>query len=215
MLRKTYFISACIIFAASSLTAQVLQPEDPSYLPSSTVNVKKTPNYTAKNELINVIEQKGLYPYKGHDCDDLSMSFEEDNDGKKYGCNEFSSISLRVTQYGTQGKIIFTQLKPYDEELKQLQEFESSSKAEPDNIGSRKSRDVITKAVTNGKMVLVKDVITCAESKYKQYSLIYFRSVALIGTTIVNITGSFNSDDDLMAGKIHSEIMEKLNKGFH
>ncbi len=205
MISKIYLVLSCLIILAKGVPAQTLQPEDPSYLPSISVNVKKTPSYTPKSDLINIMEQNGLYPYKGQECQDLSMSFTEADDGKKYASNEFAGINLRITQYGSQGKMIFNQLKPYDETIRQLQEFAASSKMEADNVGTRKSRNVISKDASHGKMVLVKDIITCMESKYSQYTVISFRSVALVGTTILNIMGSYNSDDELLANKIHAE----------
>ena len=218
MQNRNYLLLLCFILSSQLLCAQVpalnLQPEEPSYLPAISVNVKKTPSYTPKTELINIIEQNGQYPYNGHECEDASASFEEGDNGTRYGSDEYSGIKLRITQYGAQAKQIFSQLKPFDEVIRQLQQFASSSTTEPDNVGTRKSRKVTTIDVTSGKMVLVNDIITCAESHYKEYSVTSFRSVALIGTTIINIMGTYNNDDIVLAKKIHLEILGMINKGF-
>lgn len=218
MVTRIYIVFICFIFSSQLLLAQdagtTLQAEDPSYLPASSVNIKKSPGSTPKSEVINAIEQSGLYPYKGHACEDVSMSFEVGDNNKTYGSNEYCSINLRIVQYGSQAKEIFNQLKPYDITLRELQGFASSSKTEPDPNGSRKSRTVNEADVTNGKMVLVIDVIECVESHYKEYTVIHYRSAALVGTTIITIMGTYYYEEEALAKKIHSEIIENINKGF-
>lgn len=216
MKRKIHFIIAFVFFSIQSIHAQdlgiKLQAEEPSYFPQKTVNLKKTPSYTAKSDIINSIEQKGLIPYQGHACETSSSSFEEGENGKSYGSDEYAQINLKIIQYGPAGKQIFNQLKPYDESKRELAEYASSSKTEMDNVGTRKSRVILPKDFADGKIVFVKDVIQCTESHYKEYTVIQFRSIALIGTTIINIDGFYNSDDENIAKNIRSEILANIVK---
>lgn len=213
MKQKKFLILMCFVFSFKFLSGQTLQPEDPSLLPEKAVNIVKTPSYTPKTDLINLIEQKGLYPYKGHTCEDASISSELGADGKKYGTNEYSKIFLNITQYGQGGKEIFNSTKPYDLTLIQLQDYAASLQREVLSAGV--TRNVITKDVRDGKIVIAVDVVDCPEGKYKQYTLVQYKSAALMGTTIINITGSYYSSDNSLAEQIHSETLEKISHGLN
>lgn len=196
-----------IILLVSMMHGKYAEAQGPSYLTANAVNVTHTPGSGVANNLFTIIEQRGLVPYKGRSCDDISESFTETEDGKKYGDNEYVSVHVHMQYYTQQAKSIFDQILQYNHPATELKKFETTSR---NDAQGGNYRSLVNKETTDGRMVIQNDLLSCTESKYKEFHNIFFRSYAIIGTAIVVIDGSYNSDDESLAEKIHSEIVSNM-----
>jgi len=180
-----------------------------SYLPANAVNVTHTPGSGVANSMFTLIEQRGLVPYKGRTCNEESESFTENQEGKKFGANEYVSAHVLIQHYTQQGKLTFDQILQYSHPASELKKFEAAAM---NDVPGGASRSVINKEATDGRIAIQNDLIQCIESKFKDFHTIFFRSYAITGTTIVTIDGSYNSDDVSIAEKVHNEIVSNIKK---
>jgi hypothetical protein len=180
-----------------------------SYLPDNAANIKHTPS-GPDNPMFKIVGQSGSIPYKGHNCDDQSGSFEEGADGKKYGDLEYATLKLHIQHYTAEGKFTFDNIMKYTPPAEELKRFEESARAEN---GPDYKRTVTNKELPDGRMVLVNDLYsTCVENKYKSYNYVHFSAYALIGSTLIKITGDYYSSDQAFAEKVYRDVVEKVKK---
>jgi hypothetical protein len=196
-------MSACL-----SVIACVAQK---NCMPDKSEFIRNVPAGPA-NEMFTFIDQRGLVAYKGRDCDDYEgTGFVEGDNGKKYGSNQWIDVHIKVQHYKPAGKLTFDNIMQYNPPAKELSGKEASYKAEP--ADGYLSRKISVSDVTNGKMLVIKDVSPCVQSKYDKYTTVFIISYAVIGTTIVWMDANYYSDDITLAVKIHNDIVEKITKG--
>jgi hypothetical protein len=195
-------VKSALVFAMWSvaLSAQT------SYFPSTALRVQNTPD-PGPNPMFRMIEQTALMPYKGRACDDASTGFEDDH-GKQRGNNEFYPARLRIQHYYPDGKPIFDQIIQSNQPAAELRSQEENYRGESLN---QVKRSITTTKTAEGKLMIVLDEHNdCVGSKYKSYSHIEFHSYAIVGSTLINLSGGYNNSDPSFAHKLLNEIVAKI-----
>lgn len=181
-----------------------------NYFPDKSEFIRYSPS-TPPNDMFTIMEQRGLVAYSGHDCDDWEgTGFLEDEKGKKYGSNRWIDVHLLIQHYKPAGKFTFDNIMQYNPPAMELSKKEASYKEDP--VEGIVTRQINILDVSNGKMLVVKDVGSCIQSKFDKFTSIFVSSYAIIGTTIVWMDATYYSDEVSLAVKIHNEVVEKLQK---
>lgn len=181
-----------------------------TYLPDKSEFLRLSPS-SPPNEMFTIMEQRGLVAYRGQDCDDgEGTGLWEDEKGKKYGSNHWIDVHLQIQHYKPAGKFTFDNIMQYNPPSLDLNKKEALYKEEL--VAGDISRKINIIDVANGKMLVVKDVNTCVQSKFDKYATIFVISYAIIGTTIVWLDANFYNEDVTLAIKIHNEVVDKIQK---
>jgi len=201
-MKKTIGILLLTLLAAGACAQK-------SFLPGNAEYIRHTPS--SITDMFVLLEQRGVVPYKGgHNCDDGDGYFVlTDESGKRYGETRWMDVHVKINSYKTAGKLMFDQTMQYYPPSQELSRIESSWRSEqaPPTV----KRDITTFDVTDGKMLMVKDVHTCTdEDRYKGYTFTSFTSYAVFGSTIVWIESHYLHGDVSLATKLHHDIIEKI-----
>ncbi|PKL45176.1 MAG: hypothetical protein CVV41_03540 [Candidatus Riflebacteria bacterium HGW-Riflebacteria-1] len=187
------------------------QAENASLLPADAVNVKT--QTASANDTMVIIEQTGFVPYKGHSGSDASNAFETGEDGTEYGNNEYTRVSLRLMQYKSAFKAAFDQMLQIAHPSLALQQEEESAKSGGTPHGDMLlARSVNRLPLSDGEMLLITDVIKCVDAQYPNYALTTWQSYAVIGSSIIKLSGFYNSTDAKLARRIHTETIANIKK---
>jgi hypothetical protein len=185
--------------------------EEASLLPADAVNVKI--QIAPANETMVMIEQSGFVPYKGHSGSDASSAFEAGEDGTEYGDNEYTKVSLSVMHYKAAFKSTFDQMIQVAHPSLNMQQEEENAKSGGTPHGDMLiARSVNRIPVEAGELLLITDVIKCVESQYPNYAQTTWKSYAVVGSSIINLSGTFNSSDAKLARRIHNETIANIKK---
>jgi hypothetical protein len=199
------FVLVTLAFCGSA------RAEDGSFLPTDAVNVKIVA--APDNGTMAIIEQSGLVPYKGHGASDASTAFETGEDGTQYGNNEYTKVSLSLMQYSAAAKEALDQMLQIAHPSLALQQEEESAKSGGTPHGDLLlSRSVNRLPVDDGEMLLITDAIKCVESQYPSYVQTTWQSYAVSGTSIIKLSGTYNSTDAKLARRIHKETVANIKK---
>lgn len=185
--------------------------EEASLLPADAVNVKI--QIAPANETMVMIEQSGFVPYKGHSGSDASSAFEAGEDGTEYGDNEYTKVSLSVMHYKAAFKSTFDQMIQVAHPSLNMQQEEENAKSGGTPHGDMLiARSVNRIPVEAGELLLITDVIKCVESQYPNYAQTTWKSYAVVGSSIISLSGTFNSSDAKLARRIHNETIANIKK---
>jgi len=186
--------------------------EDISYLPADALSVQTVA--APANEMMVMIEQSGLIPYKGHSSSDASMAFETGEDGTEYGDNEYTRVSLSLMHYKAAFKDSFDQRLQLAHPSLALQQAETDAKSGGSSIGGMTllARSINRIAADDGEMLLITNSIQCVESQYPTFAQTSYQSYAVVGSSIIMISGTYNSSDAKLARRIHNETVARIKK---
>ncbi len=186
-----------------------VRAEETSLLPADAAAVKI--QSAPANDMMVAIEQSGFVPYKGRSGSDASTVFETGEDGTEYGDNEFTKVNLSVMHYKAAFKDAFNTLLQMAHPSMNLQQEEDNAKSGGTPHGDMLlSRSVNRTPVDEGEMLLITDAIKCVESQYPNYVQTTFKSYAVVGTSIISISGTYNSTDAKLARRIHNETVANI-----
>ena len=203
-LKQLYLILFVVLVICSASQAQ-----DVSFLPADAVNVKTIA--APANDTMTMIEQTGFVPYKGHSASDASTAFETGEDGTQYGDNEYTKVSLSLMQYSTAAKGAFDQMLQIAHPSLALRQEEESAKSGGTPHGDMLlARSVNRLPLSDGEMLLITDVIKCVEAQYPNYAQTTWQSYAVIGSSIIKLSGFYNSTDAKLARRIHTETIANI-----
>ncbi|NLF96321.1 MAG: hypothetical protein GX569_06245 [Candidatus Riflebacteria bacterium] len=208
-MRTSYLLFVLLVVSLSF--CGFVSAQDASLLPADAVNVKV--QSAPANEMMVMIEQSGFIPYKGHSASDASTAFEAGADGTEYGDNEYTKVSLSVMHYKAAFKSTFDQMIQLAHPSLNMQQEEENAKSG----GSPHGDMLITRSVNRipveaGELLLITDVIKCIESQYPNYAQTTWQSYAVVGSSIVSLSGTFNSSDAKLARRIHNETIANIKK---
>lgn len=183
----------------------------PVYLPGGAENIRHTPQ-AAANNMVELIEQRGVIAYKAKTCHDESDVFIVGEDGTtKYGNNEWVDVHLHIQSYKPAAKMMFDQIMKLNHPSVDLNRKRDAFKSETNTDGTPKYAIKIVD-VADGKMLLLNQHLTCADGKYKFADITSFYSYAVIGSSIIWIDANYGAAMPDQAFKIHNEIVEKIKK---
>jgi len=208
-MRTSYFLFVLLVVSLSF--CGFANAQDASLLPADAVNVKT--QTAPANETMVMIEQSGFVPYKGHSGNDASTAFETGDDGTEYGDNQYTKVSLSVMHYKAAFKATFDQMLQLAHPSLNMQQEEENAKSG----GSQHGDMLITRSVNRipveaGELLLITDVIKCIESQYPNYAQTTWKSYAVVGSSIISLSGTFNSSDAKLARRIHNETIANIKK---
>lgn len=183
--------------------------DDAVFLPDDAVNVRTV--QAPANDTMVMTEQSGFIPYKGRSSGDASTAFEAGDDGTEYGNNEYTKVSLSIMHYQEAFEDAFDQMLQIAHPSLALQQKEESAKS---GGGSDLllSRSVNRMPVKAGELLLITDVIRCIESQYPNYVQTTWQSYAVVGTSIITLSGNYNSSDANLARRIHNGAVANIKK---
>ena len=200
-----------ILTAAICLVASTNVKSQTVYLPAGAEYIRHTPS-AAPNSIIDAKEQRGVIVYKGKSCFDESDAFILSEDGaKKFGNNEWVDVHLQMQIYKPAAKMVFDQVMQLNPPAVELNKKRDAFKAEKNSDGTPMYNLKIVD-VADGKMLILNQHITCAESKYKSYEITSFYSYAVIGTSIIWIDASYNAATPDLAIKTHNDVVGQIKK---
>ena len=197
--------------AAICLVASTNVKSQTVYLPAGAENIRHTPP-AGPNSMIDAKEQRGVIVYKGKSCFNESDAFIVSEKGaKKFGNNEWVDVHLQMQIYKPAAKMVFDQVMQLNPPAVELNKKHYAFKAEKNSDGTPMYNLKIVD-VADGKMLILNQHITCAESKYKSYEITSFHSYAVIGTSIIWMNASYNLGTPDLALKIHSDVVGQIKK---
>ncbi|PKL47215.1 MAG: hypothetical protein CVV42_13690 [Candidatus Riflebacteria bacterium HGW-Riflebacteria-2] len=208
-MRTSYILF--VLLVASLSFCSFARAQDASLLPADAVNVKM--QSAPANEMMVMLEQSGFIPYKGHSGSDASTVFEAGEDGTEYGDNEYTKVSLSIMYYKASFKAAFDQMIQLAHPSLNMQQEEENAKSGGTPYGDMLlARSVNRTPVNDGEMLLITDVIKCIESQHPNYAKTNWQSYAVVGSSIISLSGSYNSSDAKLARRLHNETVANVKK---
>jgi len=208
-MRTSYLLLVLLVVSLSFCSSAMA--EDASLLPADAVNVKM--QSAPANEMMVMIEQSGFIPYKGHSASDASTAFEAGADGTEYGDNEYTKVSLSVMHYKAAFKAAFDQMMQLAHPSLNMQQEEANAKSGGSPHGDMLiARSVNRIPVESGELLLITDVVKCIESQYPNYAQTTWQSYAVVGSSIISLSGNYNNSDAKLARRIHNETIANIKK---